>query len=29
MPFYAAWFILAAAILTLGIRRAARDLPPR
>ena len=29
MPFFAAWFVMATAILTLGIRRAARDLPAR
>lgn len=29
MPFFAMWFVLATAILTLGIRRAARDLPAR
>lgn len=29
MPFYAAWFVAATAILTLGIRRSARDLPVR
>jgi MFS family permease len=29
MPLYAAWFIAATAILTLGIRRSARDLPAR
>lgn len=28
MPFYAAWFVAATIILTLGIRRAARALPP-
>jgi MFS family permease len=29
MPFFAAWFVMATAILTLGLRRAARNLPPR
>lgn len=29
MPFYAAWFLFASALLAFGIRRAARDLPAR
>lgn len=29
MPYYAAWFVLATVILTLGIRRARGRLPPR
>jgi MFS family permease len=29
MPFFAAWFVLATIILTVGIRRATRSLPAR
>ena len=29
MPYFAAWFVIATAVLTLGIRRASRSLPAR